>query len=417
MVDEMAGKTESESQEKAKPKKHPHHALTAVAIRNAKPGLHADGGGLYLAVDESGARRWVLRVVVRGKRRHLGLGGLSVTTLAEAREEAARLRRIARKNGDPMAERRRENVVVPTFEEAARRVHEELSPSFNNEKHKAQWITTLETYAFPTLGSRPVDQIESGDVLRILSPIWLEKKETARRVRQRIRTVLNWTKARNYRTGENPVDATSDGLPKVKTKKKHFAALDYRKVPEFLTGLRECNAGTPIKLGFEFLVLTASRTREVLLATWDEIDVDNATWTIPAERMKAGEEHRVPLSPRCLEILRAAKEISDGSKYIFPGRPGLPLSNMVFEMTLRKRMERTDVTPHGFRSSFRDWAEERTSYKRSEIEAALAHTIKDKVEAAYLRTKLFEQRIPLMNDWATFATTVPGARVVKMRRS
>lgn len=416
MEGEMVDDSESKPEQQVKRKKHPHKALTAIAIRNAKPGKHADGNGLYLVVDDSGARRWVLRTVIRGKRCELGLGGLSVVSLPEAREEAQRLRGLARKNLDPMAQRRLERKVMLTFEEAARLVYDELSPSFKNEKHRLQWLTSLETYAFPTLGSRPVDQIESGDVLRILSPIWLEKRETARRVRQRVRVVLNWCKARNYRTGDNPVDATSDGLSKARPKKKHHAALDYKKLPEFLTALRSCTAGTTVKLGFEFLVLTATRTSEVLLATWDEVDTDNAVWTIPADRMKAGEEHRVPLSPRCIEILKAAREISDG-KYVFSGRPGRPLSNMVFEMTLRERMDRSDITPHGFRSTFRDWGEERTNYKRSVIEAALAHSIKDKVEAAYLRSKLFDQRVPLMNDWATFATTVPGARVVTMRRA
>jgi integrase len=407
---------EFESSQESKPKKHPEKALTAVKIRNAQPGRHADGNGLYLVVDDSGAKRWVLRTVVRGKRCDIGLGGFSLVSLAEAREEAARLRKIARKHGDPLAERRKARRSVPTFEEAARRVHESLSASFRNAKHAAQWISTLAAYVFPVFGSRSVDSIESADVLAALTPVWNSKPETARRVRQRMKTVFDWAKASGYRSGDNPVEGVSKVLPKHNGKKVHHPALPYAQVPEFLIAMRDCAAGVSAKLAFEYMILTATRTSEVLLAEWNEIDVDAKTWTIPAERMKAKVEHRVPLSPRCLEILRAAREITDGGKYVFPGRLHKPLSNMVFEMTLRDRMNRDDITPHGFRSSFRDWAEEKTNTQRSVVEAALSHKVPDKVEAAYLRTTLFDKRRRLMDAWATYATTAPKQKVVSIGR-
>ncbi len=396
-------------------KKHPEKALSAAKIKNAKPGRYADGNGLYLIVDDSGAKRWMLRTVIRGKRCDIGLGGLSLVTLADAREDAIRLRKVARKGGDPLAERRQERRVVPTFEEAAREVHGTHAATFKNAKHAAQWITTLETYAFPTFGSRQIGEIESRDILEVLSPIWNEKPETARRVKQRMKTVFDYAKAKGWRSGDNPVEGVSEVLPKHNGKKEHFAALPYAQVPEFISVLAESNVSISIKLAFEFLILTASRTSEVLLATWNEIDINNKTWMVPAERMKAKEEHRVPLSARCLEILKAAHQLFGDSEYVFPGRsPQHPLSNMSFLMALR-RMGHGNITAHGFRSSFRDWAEEKTSFANSVIEASLAHTVKNKVEAAYLRTTLFDKRRDLMQVWATFATAKPSSKVVKIR--
>jgi integrase len=395
-------------------KKHPFQALSVVRIRNAKPGRHADGNGLYLVVDESGAKRWILRTVVHGKRCDIGLGGLTLVSLAEAREEAIRLRKIARKGGDPLAERRQERRTVLTFEEAARQVHEVRSATFRNIKHRADWLSSLASYVFPIFGSRPVDQIQPADVLTALSPIWNEKPETARRVRQRIRTVFDWCKV-NAHCSNNPVEGVTRALPKHNTKKVHLAALPYAEVPVFIEKLKDANTAIPIKLAFEFLILMAARTGEVLLARWSEIDMDSKTWIIPALRMKAGVEHRVPLTPRCLEILKVAKEITDGGEYVFPGRsPSHPLSNMSFLMALR-RMNCADITVHGFRSSFRNWAEEKTNTQRSVVEAALAHTVDNKVEAAYLRTDLFDKRRRLMDTWSAFATGKPSQKVVKIR--
>ena len=323
-------------------------------------------------------------------------------------------RKIARKGGDPLAERRQEQRVVPTFEVAAREVHEAHAATFKNKKHAAQWITTLEAYVFPVFGARQVSEVESKDILEVLSPIWNEKPETARRVRQRTKTVFSYAKAKGWRSGDNPVEGVSEVLPKQKEKTLHFPALPYAKVPDFITALAEANVSISIKLAFEFLILTASRTSEVILAKWLEINLDTKTWTVPAERMKAKEEHRVPLCERCLEILEAAKKISDGSKYVFPGRSlHRPLSNMAFLKAL-ERMGYGNITAHGFRSSFRDWAEEKTSFQNSVIEASLAHTVKSKVEAAYLRTTLFDKRRDLMHVWAMFVTAQPSAKVVKI---
>jgi len=378
--------------------------------------MYSDGNCLYLVVDESGAKRWVLRTVINGKRRDLGLGGLSWVSLAEAREEAARLRKIARKGGDPVAERRRERTVIPTFEAVAREVHASHAATFRNAKHAAQWITTLETYVFPTMGQHQVDKVEPKEILSVLSPIWIEKPETARRVKQRMKTIFDYAKAKGWRSSDNPVEGISKVLPKHNGKTKgHFAALPYAQVPEFIRALRDFKVYISIKLAFQFLILTASRTSEVILAKWAEVDLEAKTWTVPAERMKGNVAHRVPLSARCIEILKAAKEISDGGEYIFPGRKhGKPLSNMSFLMTLR-RMGKSDITAHGFRSSFRDWAEEKTNTQRSVVEAALAHQVENKVEAAYLRTTLFEKRRRLMNSWAAFAAVQPAEKVVKIR--
>lgn len=399
----------------AKGKRHPEKALSPAQIRNAKPGDHADGNGLYLRVEESGARRWVLRTIIKGKRCELGLGGQSVTPVKIAREEAARLRGIARRGGDPLAERRRERTITPAFETVAREVHASHAETFRNPKHAAQWITTLETYAFPIVGNFPADRIESKDILAILSPIWTSKPETARRVKQRLKTVFDYARAKGWRSGDNPVEGISRVLPKHSGKTKdHFSALPFSQVPDFLQALRACEIFLSIKLAFEFLILTAARTSEVIGAKWNEIDLETKTWTIPAARMKAKIEHRVPLSGRCMEILKTAKESSMGGEYIFPGRiHGRPLSNMAFLMTLR-RMERTDMTAHGFRSSFRDWAEEKTNTQRSVVEAALAHQVENKVEAAYLRTTLFEKRRRLMDSWTNFATAKPGQKIVRM---
>ena len=395
--------------------RHPEKALSAVRVRSVTtPGRYTDGGGLYLVVDDSGAKRWVLRTIVKGRRRDIGLGGISLTSLSEAREEAFRLRKIARAGGDPLAERRRARRFVPTFKSAATSVHTAHGPSFKNEKHRKQWLASLEADVFPVFGTWPVDQIESADVLKALSPIWLTKPETARRIRQRIKVVLDWSKAQGYRSGDNPVEGVSQVLPKQRPTQAHHAALPYAQLPAFIHQLRAADAGETTKLSFEFLILTATRTNEVLLATWPEVDLKTNVWTIPGARMKSGREHRVPLSPRCLEILKRAKKLWATSAFIFPGRSDTtPMSNIVFLMVLR-RMKHEKVTGHGFRSSFRDWAAERTNVPRDVCEAALAHTLRDKTEAAYNRTDLFERRRALMTSWSAFATLKP-ANVLPLR--
>jgi integrase len=378
--------------------RYPDKALTALVVRQIKkPGRYTDGNGLYLVVDPSGARRWLLRTAVLGRRRDIGLGSARLVPLADAREVAARMRRLARDGGDPIAERRRARMVVPTFKEAAEKVHTETAGSWKNEKHAAQWLTTLERYAFPMLGKRPVDQIATADVLKVLSAIWLTKPETARRLRQRVRTVLDWARVAHGLAGANPVDGVEKALPKQPERGKHYAAMPYGEVPAFLACLRQHPASEMSKLALEFLILTACRTNEVLLATWSELDLVERTWTIPASRMKAGEAHAVPLPPRAMELLEQVR--GQDEVLVFPSsKRGKPLSNMVLLMMLRRM--KLKVTAHGFRSSFRDWAAEETSFPDFVVEKALAHTIANKVEAAYRRGDLLKKRRELMEAWA-----------------
>ena len=383
---------------------HPDKALSPVKVRSLTvPGRYADGNGLYLVVDPSGAKRWLLRVVVHGKRTDIGLGGLKLVSQAEAREQANRLRKIARAGGDPLAERRAAKRVVPIFEAAANEVHAGHKASWRNRKHAAQWINTLTQYVYPVFGQKQIDQIESVDVLKALNPIWLAKPETARRVLQRIRTVFDWAKASGHRSGDNPVDGVSKVLPKQNAAGAHLAALPYAKASQFIKKLRTVDAGASSRLALEFMILTAVRTNEVLGARCSEIDLKKKTWTIPAERMKMKREHRVPLSPRCIEILKEAREVNDKSTFVFAGRSDdKPLSNMVFLMLLRRM--KFNITAHGFRSTFRDWASEQTSFPSAVCEAALAHAIKDRTEAAYNRTDLFEKRRELMVTWAGYCS-------------
>ena len=387
------------------PRRHQQKVLATRTVQTVRAGDRtkriADGGGLYLVVAPSGAKRWMLRTVVKGKRCDLGLGGASLVSLAEAREEAQRLRRIARAGGDPLAERRQEQRPVPSFAEAARQVHASHAATFKNEKHRKQWLSSL-AGAISACGSKRVDAITSHDILAVLSPQWVDRPETSRRVLQRLRVIFDWCKAQGYCAGDNPTEGLTKVLPKHRATKAHHAALPYPEVPAFLRDLRASNSKALVKLAFELTVLCATRTSETLLATWSEVDLSTQTWTIPGERMKAGVEHRVPLSSRCVEILTVAQYLA-GSPYVFPGRSGTkPLSNGAFLMALR-RMGRDDVTTHGFRSSFRDWAAERTNSPRAVCEAALAHSLRDKTEAAYHRTDLFERRRELMAKWAEFA--------------
>jgi integrase len=390
-------------------RRHPDRALTAVQVRQTKvSGRHADGNGLYLLVEPSGAKRWVLRTMVQGRRRDIGLGSARLVSLAEAREKASLYRKTARAGGDPIAEHRKAHVPVPTFEQAARLVHAHHSAAWRNAKHAAQWINTLVQYVFPVFGHRHVDQIDSGDVLKALSPIWLSKPETARRVRQRVRAVFDWAKAAGQRRGDNPVDGVARALPRHNYRGRHFAAMPYTEVPKFLRALRESGMDETTKLAFEFLILTAARTGEVLGARLNEFDLGAAIWTIPASRTKTRREHRVPLAPRAVEIITRARQLSAGSDFLFPGRSiRKPLSNMVFLKALGRL--KLDVTAHGFRSAFRDWAAERTSFPNEVAEMALAHTIKNKAEAAYRRGDLLEKRRALMETWCDYAASDPQA--------
>jgi len=381
---------------------HREKRLTAATVRTVtKTGLHADGNGLYLKVDSNGSKRWIQRVVINGKRRDIGLGSASLISLSEAREAALENRKSARAGEDPLAVKRLSQAVL-TFKEAAEQVHGLNKPTWRNEKHGDQWINTLEKFAYPFIGTKRISTITSADVLSALSPIWNTHPETARRVKQRIGTVMKWAVAKGWRT-DNPADAIGQALPKHdRSKVKHRTALPYDQVADAICKVRGSEAGLATKLAFEFLVLTATRSGETREAVWSEFDLDKKVWTIPASRMKAKKPHRVPLTDRCMAILKEAKPLKqDNSDLVFPGtRAGKPLS----DMTLSKLMKELEIpaVPHGFRSSFRDWAGEQTHHPREVIEFALAHVIRDKAEAAYARSDLFEKRRALMADWSEY---------------
>ncbi len=385
--------------------KSKRNALSAVFVQSAQEtGTYSDGGGLNLRVKKSGAKYWFQRVTIDGKRRNLGLGGYPTVSLAEARKAALLNTRMIREGRDPLAEKReaiaaRQRPPTPTFAEAAATVIEMRRPTWSNSKHAAQWSNTLETYAFPKIGSKLVTDITTADILAVLSPIWTEKPETASRVRQRMETVLDWAVAQGYRIDNPASRSITKVLPRMPRTKQHHRALHYCKVPLAMEKVRQSTADPGTKLAFEFLVLTAARSGEVRLATWDEIDWDERKWTVPAEHMKARREHKVPLSKRSIEVLRLAEELSDGSSdLVFPGLPGKPLSDMVFTSMLR----RLDIpaVAHGFRSSFKDWCTECTDAGWEVSEAALAHNLGNPTQQAYARTDLFEPRRELMEMWA-----------------
>lgn len=392
------------------------HRLTALKIKKiTKPGFHADGGGLNLRVEPGGSKSWALRITASGKARTIGLGSIHDVTLSEARIKATELRKVARDGGDPIAARDRADEKLITFAEAAESVFAERSSTWRNPKHRAQWIQTLRTYAFPTIGAKRVDQVSNVDVMSVLNPIWLDKPETARRVKQRMHTVFEWCIARHLRETMNPVDAIRSAMPRQPTAKRHFPALPYSEAPAFLASLDDAQMTPPVRLGLSFLIHTAARTGEVIGASWREIDEEEAVWIVPAERMKAGEEHRVPLTAEALAILSEAKVHSLGSSWLFPGRRlKTPLTQMALQMALR-RMGRGDITVHGFRSTFRDWAADRTSYAREVCEAALAHQVGSKVEAAYRRSDLFDKRRGLMELWSRYLAE-EAADVIRIQR-
>lgn len=398
--------------------KHPEKALSAAFVRQAKKsGRYADGHGLYLIVDPTGAKRWMQRLTIRGKRCDMGLGSAALVGLAEARETALANRKVARAGGDPLRARREAEAVL-TFEEAARKVHELHKPTWRNAKHGAQFISTLETYAFPRLGRLRVPDVTTGDVLSLLSGIWNEKPETARRVRQRIGTVMKWAIAQGWRQ-DNPAENIAQALPKAKRAPARRKALPYAEVAGCIETVQASGAGAATKLALEFLVLTASRSGEVREAHWGEFDfhgangatmATRATWLVPAARMKAKREHRVPLSARALGILREAEGLADGSGLVFPGtRSGRPLSDMTLSKLVKELGFEADV--HGFRTSFRTWAQERTNFPREVAEAALAHVVKDKAEAAYARSDVFDKRRKMMESWGTYLAASSGGVV------
>jgi integrase len=389
--------------------------LTARKVETAKPGKYSDGGNLYLMVSETGSRKWVLRFTWRGGAKEMGLGSAASVPLADAREKAASARRKVAQGLNPIDERKRDGG-IPTFGEMADDVREMLSAGFRNEKHKAQWKSTLETYALP-LRARPVDTIATDDVLAVLKPIWTAKAETASRVRGRIEKVLDAAKAKGFRDGENPArwrGHLDHLLPRPsKLVRGHHAAMPYENVAAFIAKLREREAVSALAL--ELCILTAARSGEILGMRWSEIDLDKKIWTVPADRMKAGREHRVPMSPRTVTILRKLEKLKTG-EFVFPGHArNKPLSNMAMEMVLR-RMNVQDATVHGFRSSFRDWAGNVSSAPREVVETALAHVIGDKAEQAYRRSDALEKRRKLMEAWAAYCEPKASANVVQIRK-
>jgi integrase len=389
--------------------------LNARAVATiTKHGRHADGGGLYLSISPNGGRRWVFLYRWHGKPTEIGFGSARDVKLARARELASNARSKLAEGVNPKDARKPSEGA--TFGECADRVIEAMRPSWRNGKHAAQWEMTLREYAAP-LRRLPVDKIATDDVLSVLKPLWNEKPETASRLRGRIERVLDAAKAQGFRSSENPArwrGHLDQLLPKrQRLTRGHHAAMSYGALPAFMSDLQARQATAALAL--EFAILTAARSGEVLGAKWSEFDLDRAVWTVPAERMKAGREHRVPLSRRALKIVKALNQTRDGD-FVFPGqKSGKQLSAMALEMVLR-RMKVDGVTVHGFRSAFRDWAAECTNFTNEVCEAALAHVIENKAEAAYRRGDLFDKRRKLMEAWAVYCSAPKAGKIVAFRR-
>ncbi len=400
-------------------------ALTAAMVRGLRtPGKYGDGRGLWLQIVTPERRSWVLRYTFAGKGRYMGLGSVEDVTLAEAREKVDAARKMVRDGVDPIEYRRASRKVAieadernVTFAQAAAHYIAANEAGWRNPKNQEQWRSSMARYALPVIRDLPCGAINTNHVLKILEPIWRSKPETAGRVRGRLETVLSYATVRGWREGPNPavwrghLQLMLPGKGKI-SKVRHHAALDWREMPPFMAHLRERDGmGTR---ALEFAILTAARSGEVRRALWSEVDMEQATWTIPAERMKSEREHRVPLSAPAMAILTELVKFRDYSGLIFHGqRPGTPMSDMTLTAVLR-RMGRGDLTAHGFRSSFRDWAAETTAHPNHVMELALAHAIGDKVEAAYRRGDLFEKRAALMSDWAAYLGRAP-AEVVALR--
>jgi integrase len=404
--------------------------LAALKVgRPLKPGMYADGAGLYLQVTGAGAKSWIFRFSLHGKAREMGLGSLSAVSLSEARINAGECRRLRQEGLDPIEVRkaRRQQAVLDaaktvTFSDAAASYIASHRAGWRSAKHAWQWENTLATYAEPVLGRQSIQAIDTALVMKVLEPIWSKKPETASRLRGRIEAVLDWAKSRGLRQGENPArwkgHLKHQLPPRSKLQRvKHHPALPFAELPDFVSKLG-AQKGTAAR-ALEFTILTAARTGDTIGAVWNEVNTSDKVWTVPADRMKARKEHRVPLSPRALAILSDEHDVRT-SDYVFPGgKAGKSLSSMAMAEVLQ-RMDRGDITVHGFRSTFRDWAAERTDFHSEVVEMALAHAIGDRVEAAYRRGDLFEKRRQLMDEWARYCNT-PAASgrdtIVPMRGS
>lgn len=393
------------------------HKLKPLQVtRLTKPGLYGDGGLLYLQVSSPTAKSWVFRYKREGRAVDMGLGSVNDVSLTEARDAARTYRNLKRQGIDPKRHRDAERASllaeqarVMTFEEATKDFIKGREAGWKNSKHRHQWSATLETYAFPILGKMDVAQIETSHIHKVLKNIWLEKPETASRLRGRIERILGYATTAGYRAGDNPArwrGHLQNLLPArgEVQKVRHHAALPYSEIGGFIKELRDQDGVSALAL--EFLVLTGARTSEVTHAQWPEVDLEAKVWTVPAERMKAGKEHRVPLSPRAVEILKSVLALRS-SKFVFPGgKSSSGLSTNAFRALLQ-RMARSDLTTHGFRSTFRDWIAEQTAYPHEVAEQALAHQISNAVERAYRRGDLFRKRTRLMDDWAAYCSTLP----------
>ena len=377
---------------------------SAVAVRNVRTeGRHSAGETLYLMVWPSARKTWVQRLTIEGKRKDLGLGPYPTVSLAEARKKAQDNLSLVNAGGNPLAAKQEESALasIPTFEALARQHIAENLGSWRSSKHGAQWSSTLATYAFPTIGALKVNEITRKHVVDALSPIWTSKPETARRVRQRICAVMDRAAALAFIDYNPAGDVINAALAKQPRVKNHHRALPYDSLPTALRAVQESTASPSVKLAFEMLALTACRSGEVRGMTWDEVDFQEATWTVPETRMKAGRPHRVPLSGRALAILKEARSQSDGDGIVFPApHTGAVLSDMTFTQLLR-RLE-LDFVPHGLRSSFRDWAAEQTDARHDVVESALAHAVGNATEAAYFRSDLLDLRRMLMEEWSEF---------------
>ena len=383
--------------------RHPNNALTPAFVRNvSQAGRYCDGQGLYLDVRPSGSRGWIQRLTIRGRRTELGLGGFPLVSMKEAREKAFANRKLAREGGDPLSEKRRVES-TPTFADATRQVWKQLRPGWRSPQHAQLWLSSLGRYAVPRIGKMPISEVTSADVIEILAPIWHDMPPTARKLRQRIRAVMEWAVAMGLRP-DNPCDRIGPVLGSQGGVVRHMRALPHGQVSAAIETVRRSNARPVVKLAFEFLVLTATRSGEVRGAAWAEIERDAGVWTIPALRTKGNREHRVPLCGRALQILEEARMLGRGSPLVFPGVRGKPFASTALSELLGEL--KIAAVPHGFRSSFRDWAAEETDHPREVAEAALAHKVRNQIEAAYRRTDLFDRRRRLMDDWA------PGRRFV-----
>ena len=388
--------------------------LTAAGVKSvSKPGRYGDGGTLYLNIAKGGTKSWVQRITIDGRRHDIGLGGWPVVSLASARRRAIENRTAVADGRNPLQEKRRAK--VPTFRQAATHTLEALKPRWRNRKHSVSWMQTLERHAMPRLANMPVDRIQREDVLAVLTPIWGTIPETARRVRQRIRATLLWCLAHGY-VEQNVAGEGIDGaLPRMPAIKSHFRALPYREISAALKTVEASKASMAAKLCLRFLVLTATRSSEARGAKWDEVDFEAREWCILGGRMKAGSAHRVPLSDPAIAVLKRAQKLDDGSGLIFPSPvyKGKAMSDMTLMKVLRSTGLADRTTVHGFRSSFRDWAAERTNAPHAVMELALAHAVGNSVEQAYARSDLLAKRRLLMDQWAAFITRGKASKVVQ----